>query len=190
MKLFYPLAIIYPLMLLVIFILPYFSTKGYSIITNTTSELGAQNTPNAWAMNTIFVLLGLSAIITAWRTFDGLLLHKIILLVFGISLILTAYFRLGPIEGGDFNTEHARLHSVFASSTGFAFTILAIATAFVVNNPQERFMAITAAVLATVLSMLMFSVEGYRGIWQRGIFILCFAWLLFHSYQNLLANEK
>lgn len=42
----------YLLMVIVIFILPFFSVEGYLFMKNTTSQLGAQSTPNAWIMKT------------------------------------------------------------------------------------------------------------------------------------------
>ncbi|UCG92615.1 MAG: DUF998 domain-containing protein [candidate division WOR-3 bacterium] len=54
-------------MLLVIFILPFYSFEEYSIIRNTTSQLGAHAAPNGWVMNLTFVLLGVTSIISGWK---------------------------------------------------------------------------------------------------------------------------
>ena len=60
------LPAVYILMLLVIFILPFFSFEEYSIFKNTTSHLGAQNAPYAWVMNVVFALLGIASIADGW----------------------------------------------------------------------------------------------------------------------------
>ena len=88
---------IYILMILVIFILPNFSADGYSIIKHTTSELGAQATPLNWIMNTIFFLLGLSTIIQAFMFFKPYWFHICLITLFGLSLLLTAFFKHSPI---------------------------------------------------------------------------------------------
>ena len=60
--------IIYFLFLIVASILPLFSYKGYSIISNTTSHLGAQGSPYAIIMNVVFILLGINAIYITFTT--------------------------------------------------------------------------------------------------------------------------
>lgn len=81
----------YVLLLLVMFVLPYFSAPEYSIIRNTLSQLGAQNTQNAWIMNFTFVTLGIGSIIAGWRYFEGFAFQRLFLVLFGLSLTLAAF---------------------------------------------------------------------------------------------------
>ena len=67
----------YALLLLVMFILPWYSTPEYSIMNNTLSQLGAQNTPNAWIMNLTFVSLGISSVIAGWKYFEGFAFQRL-----------------------------------------------------------------------------------------------------------------
>ena len=76
----------YILMLLVIFVLPFYSHENYTILKNTTSHLGAQNTPNSWIMNITFILLGVTSIWTGWRFLGQYWFQKAARMVFGISL--------------------------------------------------------------------------------------------------------
>lgn len=113
----------YMLFVLVAFILPFFSFKGYSIINHTTSHLGAQGSPYAFIMNGMFVLLGLLSFYTFFQT--KVVFYQVIGGLFGISLALTGVFLHGPlVEGIVVNTLYDTLHSVFASTTGFSFTFL------------------------------------------------------------------
>jgi len=169
----------YILMLMVIFILPFFSVLEYSIIKNTTSQLGAQFAPNAWIMNVTFVSLGLSSIIAGWRFLDGLVFHRILLLIFGISLVLTAFFNHAPVNPDiQYNLMEDGWHSYFAYSTGLSFTIFAIATTFILENRTDRAMAALTGTAATILSILMSEASQFTGIWQRLIFIICFGWMI------------
>ncbi|TAL63491.1 MAG: DUF998 domain-containing protein [Bacteroidetes bacterium] len=169
----------YILTLLVIFILPFYTAPEYSIIKNTTSQLGAQNTPNAWIMNLTFVSMGISSIIAGWRYYKGFAFYRLWLILFGISLTLTAFFNHAPVnpEIQYYITEDG-WHSYFAFTTGLSFTILAIATAFIVVFKKDKLLAISAGILATVLSILMFEVDQIMGIWQRLIFIISFGWMI------------
>ncbi len=114
----------YILMLLVMFILPFFSVDEYSILKNTTSHLGAQGAPYAWVMNVVFALLGTGAIVSGWVRLSNFWLHKAALVVFGTSLFLTAFFQHAPIVPDvGFNVLEDDLHSIFATITGFSFTL-------------------------------------------------------------------
>ncbi|MFD0863785.1 DUF998 domain-containing protein [Sungkyunkwania multivorans] len=169
----------YGLMLLVIVVLPFFSVPEYDILKNTTSHLGAQSAPYAWVMNFTFILLGLGAIIDGWRFLGKFWFHKIAILVFGISLMLCAFFQHAPIVKIPFDPFEDQLHSWFATITGFSFTVFAISMSFILGQRTAKALAVLVGVLVTILSMLMFEVEQYMGIWQRIIFIMSFGWMIY-----------
>lgn len=171
---------VYVLLLLVMFILPFYSAEGYLISKNTTSHLGAQNTPNSWIMNITFSLLGLACIVEAWFHLKKLWFQKILLSIFGLALILTAIFQHAPIvEGVPFGELEDNLHSVFASIIGFSFTVFAFSIAFIEKRKINKIFAISVGLIAPGLSLLIFYVADYSGLWQRLIFIITFAWLIF-----------
>jgi len=173
----------YILMLLVMFILPFFSVEEYSILKNTTSHLGAQGAPYAWVMNVVFALLGIAAIVDGWMHLSKYWLHKFVLTIFGISLVLTAIFQHAPIVPGViFSDLEDDLHSKFATITGFSFTLFAIASAFIESTRVRRIIAVGVGVIASILSILIFNVADLAGVWQRTIFIVSFAWLMYFLY--------
>lgn len=173
------LLVSFLLLLVVMFVLPFFSAESYSILKNTTSELGAQNTPNAWIMNVTFILVGASSILEAWLHLHKFWFHKILLSVFGLSLIFVGIFHHAPIaEGVMFDVQQDNLHSIFASIVGLSFTIFAIASAFIETEGKHRVIDIVVGVTATLLSLLMLLLPDYAGIWQRVMFILSFSWLI------------
>ncbi len=186
------LRITYSLLLLVMFILPFFSDDAYSIIKNTTSHLGAQNSPNAWIMNITFILVGMSCIIEAFLRLKRLWFQRIVLCIFGLSFAFTGIFRHAPIiEGIPFDLMEDKLHSVFASIVGFSFTIFAISTAFIEKKTMLRALAVIAGVTATILSIMMSFLPPYSGIWQRMILVVSFCWLIFMlEGTNGLSNNR
>lgn len=180
-----PLFWFYLLMLIVVFVLPFYGAENYSLLTNTTSQLGAQSTPNAWIMNLIFIGLGAFTVLHGIKKFSGFLLLQILLLIFGSALLLTGIFSHAPL---DLTLSHSvsedYWHSVFATATGFSFTFFTISYAFVDRRFTQKVLAIAMGVLATFLSILIFLVPEFAGIWQRGIFIFSFAWLLYLFYYS------
>ncbi|MDP3965028.1 MAG: DUF998 domain-containing protein [bacterium] len=170
---------VYILLLFIMFILPYYSAEEYSILKNTTSQLGAQHAPNAWIMNITFCLLGIACMLEAWIYLKTFWVHKILLTIFGTGLILTAVFRHEPIiEGIPYNDFESALHSLFATIVGFSFTLFAISAAFIEKRNSKKLLAVLVGLIATGLSVLMITVTDYTGIWQRLIFIISFAWLM------------
>ncbi len=173
----------YVLMLLVMFILPFFSVEEYSILRNTTSHLGAQGAPHAWVMNAVFALLGIVVVADGCPRLPGFWLHRILLAVFGASLFLTAFFQHAPIvEGVAYSAWEDSVHSVLATVTGFSFSFFAISAAFIETIGTRRLAAAGVGVLAILLSLLIFNVPDLAGVWQRAMFIAAFAWLMFFLY--------
>ncbi len=176
------------LMLLVIFILPFYSHHEYSLIKNTTSQLGAQHMPFSWIMNSTFVLLGFTSILSGWNFLAGYWFQKMILIVFGTALVMTAVFQNAPIDPlMEYSIREDKLHSLFANITGFSFSVFAISLALITRRRSHQIMAFVMSILAPILSILMFHelTNKWMGIWQRLIFILMFGWLLytFSKYQ-------
>ncbi len=168
------------LLLPIMFVLPFYSADTYSIIKNTTSHLGAQSTPNAWIMNVAFVLVGISCTLEAWLHLGRFWFHKILLSIFGLALALTGIFHHAPIiEGAIIKSLEDNLHSIFASSVGFSFVIFAISSTFIEKAVKHRIINVAVGLVATALSILMFYLPDYSGIWQRAIFITSFLWLIF-----------
>lgn len=167
------------------FILPFFTAEGYSIIRNTTSQLGAQKTPNSWIMNFTFAMIGLSSIYSGWGHYEGYWLQKTMLIIFGSSLVLCAIYSHAPINTKvPFNIREDEFHSLFASTTGLGFTILAISTAFIKETKSEMVLPISIGIIATLLSLMMFKIDTYAGIWQRLIFIISFGWMIYEFRNN------
>ncbi len=179
------------ILLLVMFILPYYSVEAYSIIKNTTSHLGAQNTPNAWIMNTTFCFLGIACILEGWIHLKQYWLHKILLTIFGIGLIFAAVFQHAPIvESIPYNAVEDNLHSLFATIIGFSFTLFAFSAIFIERTTITRWLALLVGLIATALSLLIFSAENYMGLWQRMMFIFSFSWLVFLFEGKRMIEKK
>jgi hypothetical membrane protein len=170
----------------------FFSAPGYSIAKHTTSQLAAQQTPNSWIMNLTFILMGLSSIHAGWNHYRKFWLHRVLLLIFGISLCFTAIYSHAPITTNlGFDIQEDSLHSIFASSAGFSFTMLAIATGLIKKQKSEMVLPIAIGIAATILSLMIFQIENLMGVWQRILFIMSFGWLIYEFYHlRSTASQK
>lgn len=156
----------------------FFSFEGYSIISNTTSHLAAQGTPFAWLMNVVFLCLGINAFLISYST--RVRYHQVIGGIFGISLVLTAFFPHAPlVTGMPVNIIQDRVHSFLASSAGLSFTILAIGHG-VMSHGRQRIGGIALAIVAILIPIGMIFFPSFMGLLQRFMFISCFGWLFFY----------
>ncbi len=170
--------IVYILFLAVSIGLALFSFDGYSILSNTTSHLGAQGSPNAWVMNFVFMCLGAMSI---WIVLSSKIrFYQVVGMIFGLSLILTGVFRHAPLmDSIRTNLFHDQLHSVFASITGFSFTFLAAGHGFM-SHKWQRASGLIMAVVATLIPLGMIALPTFMGLFQRVMFMSAFGWLFFY----------
>jgi hypothetical membrane protein len=181
-------AAVYFLMIIVAFVLPGFSSEGYSIIQNSMGELGAQATPGNWIMNVVFILLSIVTILLGTKVLRQFWVPLYLLYFFAISLFFTAIFKHSPITNSIFLEGEHIAHSVFSLITGTAFSGYCIAVAFMIKRPVERASAIFMLCIAVGLSLLILELPEYKGIFQRVLFITAFGWLFYSlvtfKYEN------
>ncbi|MDH3227457.1 MAG: DUF998 domain-containing protein [Thermoleophilia bacterium] len=169
---------VYVLLLLVMFVLPFFSVDEYSIREHTLSELGAQGAPHAWAMNLVFGALGLASVADGWPRLPGLWFHRLALLLFGLALVFVAIFQHAPIPAdAPVSAREDEWHSNFSGLVGMSFVAFAVASAFG-SSGRGRSLGPAAGAFAMAMSFLIFSVPDYAGVWQRLMFGVSFAWLI------------
>ncbi|WP_160058206.1 DUF998 domain-containing protein [Alkalicoccus saliphilus] len=166
------------LFLIVSTVLPFFSFQGYSMLTHTTSHLAAQGAPHAWVMKLVFICLGSMAVFVTYAT--RIRYHQLFGVLFGFSLIMTAFFPHAPMEAGlPVNVVQDKVHSVFAGGTGFSFTVLAVGHAFM-SRGNQRTAGVVLAIAATLIPLLMIAFPSWMGLLQRMMFICAFGWLFFY----------
>lgn len=174
------LLYIFLILLLVMFILPFYSAPGYDLFRHTTSQLGAQNTPNSWVMNITFMGLGSACIYEALNRLKKYRLQQSLLILFGVGLIFSGIYKHAPIDPAvSFSVREDDLHSWASSLVGMSFTAYAFVSIFILKVRRDKILAMTVGVLATLLSFLIFSIPDYAGLFQRVMFILAFTWLLY-----------
>ncbi|MCC7077916.1 MAG: DUF998 domain-containing protein [Acidimicrobiia bacterium] len=161
-------------------IAPLAMPDSYSWVSNTTSESGAQGVPGAWVARLGFLFFGLAVIwldVLArkeWRQ-PGAALH----MVFGVCMVVVAAFSVRPWDpDAPFDATEDLMHSVAATTMGFAFASGVVAVALRRNDGRPRFTALdVVAVGAAVLIPLSMATWGdVDGIPQRAMFLVAFTW--------------
>jgi hypothetical protein len=170
----------YVLMLNSMFILPLFMVPDQSILRNTLTELGAQSSPYSWIMNSIFAALALGSVTAGWGSFKGFAFQRIIIVLFGVFLTLSAILNHAPTDPDiKYNISEDGLHSYFTGTTWLTFVILTFSTVPVLEKSEDKLISIATGIAAIVLSLLMFEAEMAAGIWQRLLFIISFGWMIY-----------
>ncbi|AXT51068.1 DUF998 domain-containing protein [Aquimarina sp. BL5] len=185
--------VVYILMILTGFILPFFSDPDYLISENTLSELGAQNTPNNWIMNFVFILLGFITFINGFKVVGKHRVQIFALFIFCLSFVLTGIFMHAPIDRGVvYDSFQNEMHSVFSTITGISFCTYCLVVSFIIRWRYQKIMAISVGIIALIVSYLMIVHSDYRGLYQRGIFIMAFGWILysFKFYEYVFTKKE
>ncbi len=176
---------IYIILILVMFLLPFFSFDGYSILAHTTSHLGAQLSPHNWMMNLVFIIIGITVIIETIYFSKQITLITIPLVLFGVGLIGVAVFLHAPlVESQSYNGFADIMHSVAANTVGTAFTVYAISMIFIFEKKRHKTYALILSVLVIVLPLLMTFIPPLMGLFQRIMFMISFGWLVCMAHMN------
>lgn len=172
-------AVVYILMVLAAFILPFFSSESYSITQNSLSELGAQATPGNWIMNIVFVLLAIATILLGTKALRRFWFPLYLLYFFALALGLTAIYKHAPLEDVFFSQREHLLHSIFSFIAGIAFSVYCVVVSFYIKGKVQSASAIFMFCLAVALPLFIIQVPEYRGIFQRLLFLTAFGWLFY-----------
>ena len=170
----------YLLMLLAMFILPFLMVPDQSVIKNTISDLGAQYSPYSRIINPLMVALAVSSVMSGWRFYEDYDFHRVILLLFGLSLALAAVFNHAPVSHAEtFNIIEDGWHSYLINTAWLSFIILTFSTSRIQENPGSRLWSVITGLSAISLLLLVKEANQIAGIWQRLQFIISFAWMMY-----------
>ena len=174
------LSVTYFLMLPAMFVLPLISAADHSIAENTMYELADQSIFASVIIHVIIMVLAAGLVVTGWLWYKGFIFQKIFLLLFGLSLIMTA---LVSLHGMVTNVTQYRgkigWYSYFINTAWLTFIILALSTSSILNNSSGRFWSVIAGLSGLLLTILVYEAEFAAGIWQRLLFIISFGWMIY-----------
>lgn len=153
----------------------------YSIADHTISEAAAQATDGAWLARTGIFLFGLGVFWLSVSKRTWALSARIVHGAFGILMIAAAVYSHRPMmEGVDYDQFEDTLHSIAATSIGFAFAfgVLIVGWRRVSGWKVIDFIAIAAAIGVPIA---MAANTGSVGLWQRGMFAVAYVWYILEA---------
>jgi len=175
---------------IVIFVLavvfgPLYTVEKYSVVANSISELGAQQTQDNFIMIIGFVILGGSITLDVMRRFRVLQLPFI---VFGLAMAAAGLLPHKPIDASlNYNFTYHNLHGIFASVAGTAITI-GLTWQGIRTNGWQRIICFYLALVAVLFPTLMLTMPGYQGIIQRVMYLQILGWMWL-KYPVILASR-
>ena len=151
---------------------------GYSVVTHTISESGAQGSSNPWVMRGGILLTSLSVLALTNISLQWNRRARHWLRTYAVSLVLLAFLPESPWTGAAHNETVATLHTVAGVTATVAFVIGALAV-WTTRAPTARFARILDWVViasVVVIPQLMLMVT-YDGLLQRVAVGVGFFWL-------------
>ena len=164
-------------------------TPGYSHISDTVSQLGAQDRLYPWVMSMGFIVYGLLIFCLNYGLYResrrGLAPKAsfVSLSIYGLGVLLSGFFQDSSKAPGVTANLESNLHSIFAMIGFFGLVVGMWLFARMVHlDPNWRGytqLSISIAVLNLGLSLL-FLMEGFRsfeGLLQRSFYLLTLVWI-------------
>ena len=150
----------------------------YSVVDHTVSESAGQGVDGAWAARSGFLLFGLAvALLAHWSRRP--LVARGAFAVFAAAMAGVATF---PARSWEAAAEHSDvedlLHSVFATTMGFAFA-LGVAAVAVDRGPgwrADRIFDAVALVASVAIPLRMVASDNSIGLYQRLMFLIAYLW--------------
>lgn len=186
----YIYLVIYLLFIVVISVLPFFSSEEYSIVKNSINELGSQQTPRSWIINFTIALISIATLLLGRKALQLKTSLRIVLYIFCTSFFLTTIFKITGVNFRKISFDEI-LHSFFSNITGLAFCFFCLLLLWQLKLKKHRIQTLVILIIVLILSFLFFNIPEMKGFFQRIMFIIVFGWLFIAFVQYpLKVNYK
>lgn len=166
---------------------------GYSWVSNSISESGAQQLTGAWVTRIGFLSFGLGVILTAlvnwsaWKSAGAWLLSG-----FGFLMLTVAAFSTKQWDPSvSFNELENTLHSVSASVMGFFYGIGVLLVILAEKNASlaVKILGWVAVITSIAMPILAGVVPEFGGIFQRIMFAVAISWFVVQAVRARLETR-
>jgi hypothetical membrane protein len=170
----------------VIILAHFFSQPGYHWTVNTVSDLAAQGHKNKWIMQAGFIGFGILLNLGFVNLFileQQVIIPDILIMIFGISVLLSGIFCTKPIEQSlNYSKIAAQWHSNFAFVAGLSFNMAIVWYIFEANSLTEKIFHVLFMIAIMGTSALFGLAENGRikigkGLIQKVMYLISFVWL-------------
>jgi hypothetical protein len=119
-----------------------FSPAEYNWKINTISDLGAQQYNNAWLMRIGFIGFGTLMCISVLFSFSQSEMKNysdLLIVIYALCILFSRICSTAPfLETESFSIQEDKLHSLFAQTTGIAFSIAILRYLLVYSSPEQK----------------------------------------------------
>lgn len=158
---------------------PYLSLPDYCWVEHSTSELAGQNMPGAWIMRAGFLAYGGSVALAGGLGLGSRRPVRVALVGFGLGMIATAVWSNAPIDPGlAADMAEDRLHSIASGAVGAAFALACALALFAPGGRSRDGLAWLGLVASVAIPLAMTGLPEVRGLLQRAMFAISFAFVL------------
>jgi hypothetical protein len=167
--------------LILVVLWPVTGNRDYTIIQTTIFELGAQSSPWAFLINTGLTILGCGTVWSGWRFYEGFTFARILLVIFGSSVVLTGICNQAPVLTQEIIVSGENgWHTYFRSTAALSFVLLTMLTAYILDREFQRRLALITGVSFIILTLISSKTSHWEGLAQRVVFIIAFGWLIYN----------
>jgi len=168
-----------------------FTHPDYSVVSNSISELAAQNMPNAWIMRVAFFVYGLSVAAAALADIRTRVPARIAVIAFGLSLVGAGYWAARPIWlDAPFDLRDDYLHSIFGTLAGVSFAAACSARLFLPSGSLNDRLSRLGLVASIAIPLFMLQFPNIDGLPQRLMFAISALWLWREFRSNYAHVQK
>lgn len=168
-----------------VYIAPLVMPRDYNWLTNAISEAAAQGLQYAWLTRLGFLMFGLAVLwLVVYKRDTWSRGVSWMQLIFAVSMLGTAAFSHKPwIAAVPYDPFEDFLHSVTATSMGFAFAFGVIARLIQRsrNIRHQKVLDLVAIIAATVITPIGEYMPSIAGLLQRMMFAIAYLWFMYEA---------
>lgn len=174
--------------ILVIIVASFFTPEGYSLLTNTISEMASQQLPNAWIMRVGFI--GFGVIMSAGLGFDIKTKRispwvAIPFIGYALSIFATGIWSTNySLSVAPYSEFETNMHSLFATLAGFLLIAAILIEAVITKKMQVRWFNIAFVLGISLFSGLYALFPEIQGIFQRVMYLVSFWWMILFYFRS------
>lgn len=173
------------LFVIILLIAEYGAPEAYLWQFNTIGQLGGQNYPQSWLMNSGFLLFGFVLSIGIWMKFkkrNAYLIPELFVLGYALSLMISAYYQPRSFEEHlIYDRFEDSMNHLISSIAGISISLAILTFSLVTIDRKRKIRALLALIVLIAISITksFHNFPEHHGLLQRVTYLIVLSWLWF-----------